>query len=133
MIRVSWLGSTIEAAASRAVLSEPTSVKALVAALKIWPPAVELVEVARLIAPPSLPPESPPATRMLPASGPGVGDGDAPVVEVEVAVAAAVEVAVPVDVAVAVCVAVAVAVAVAPVGLGLGGPVAVAVAVAVAP
>ena len=102
--RVSPLGSGTAAADSRELLSEPTSRKVLVAVLKIWALALELVSVARLMIPPSLPPASPPATRMLPASGPGVlvgvavGVPDAAVVAVAVAVA--VGVAVTVDVGV---------------------------------
>ena len=87
-ISVSPLGSATAAADSRLVLRLPTSRKVLVAVLKICAPLLDMVEVARLIAPPSLPPTSPPATRMLPASGPGVGvEVGPPAVEVAVAVA----------------------------------------------
>jgi hypothetical protein len=91
----------------------PTNRKVSVAVLKICAPGLELVEVARLMIPASLPPESPPATRMLPASGPGVLVAVAVGVEVAAVVEVAVAVAVDVDVAVEVAVAVAVEVGVA--------------------
>src|SRR5580692_9219223 len=134
-IRVSPLGSTTAAADSRAVLRLPTSRKVLVAVLKTWAALLETVSVARLMMPPSLPPVSPPATRMLPASGPGVlvtvAVGPLVPVAVEVAVAVAVAVAVNVAVWVEVAVADAVDVAVA-VGVAVLVEVEVAVAVAVA-
>src|ERR1700678_1104797 len=117
-IRVRSLGSAMVADDSREVLRLPTKRKVSVAVLKICALLLETVEVARLMTPPSFPPVSPPATRILPASGPGVlvavaVGPDVPVaVAVGVAVAVAVEVAVPVAVAVAVAVCVAVAVAV---------------------
>ena len=71
-IKVRSLGNAIAAADSRAVLRLPTSRKVSVAALKICELELDTVEVARLMAPPSLPPVSPPAIRILPASTPGV-------------------------------------------------------------
>lgn len=50
----------------------PTARKVSVTALKIWALLAETVSVARLMIPDSLPPVSPPAIRILPASGPGV-------------------------------------------------------------
>ena len=105
-IRVNPFGSGTATDDSRAVLSEPTDKKVLVAVLKISAPLLDTVSVARLMIPPSFPPVSPPATRMLPASGPGVlvgvADGVAVAAVVLVAVAVAVAVAVGVDVEVAV-------------------------------
>jgi hypothetical protein len=137
------LGSTTAAADSRAVLRLPTSRKVLVAVLKTWAELLETVSVARLMMPPSLPPVSPPATRTLPASGPGVlvavAVGLVVPVAVEVGVAVTVAVAVGVEVAVGVNVAVRVEVVVADavdvavaVGVAVLVEVEVAVAVAVA-
>src|SRR5580692_10478250 len=140
-IRVSPLGSTTAAADSRAVLRLPTSRKVLVTVLKTWAELLETVSVARLMIPPSLPPVSPPATRILPASGPGVlvavAVGPVVPVAVEVGVAVTVAVAVGVEVAVGVNVAVRVEVAVADaldvaVAVGVAVLVEVEVAVAVA-
>jgi hypothetical protein len=142
-IKVSPLGSTTAAADSRAVLRLPTSRKVLVAVLKTWAELLETVSVARLMMPPSLPPVSPPATRTLPASGPGVlvavAVGLVVPVAVEVGVAVTVAVAVGVEVAVGVNVAVRVEVVVADavdvavaVGVAVLVEVEVAVAVAVA-
>src|SRR5580704_19051607 len=142
-IRVSPLGSTTAAADSRAVLRLPTSRKVLVTVLKTWAELLETVSVARLMMPPSLPPVSPPATRTLPASGPGVlvavAVGPVVPVAVEVGVAVTVAVAVGVEVGVGVNVAVRVEVVVADavdvavaVGVAVLVEVEVAVAVAVA-
>ena len=125
------MGSTTAAADSRGVLSDPTAVKVLVEVLKTCAAALDTVEVASSSTPSSLPPMSPPAIRMLPASGPGVLVGVAVGVEVVVAVAVAVAVAVRVVVAVAVAVVVAVAVTV-DVAVAVAVRVAVAVAVKVA-
>src|SRR5260370_40555312 len=107
-IKVRSFGSAIAAADSRAVLRLPTSRKVSVAVLKICELALDTVEVARLMAPPSLPPVSPPAIRILPASAPGVAVAVGPPVLVAVAVAVEVAVGVPVAVAGAVGVDVAV-------------------------